>query len=60
MRRSRRTPVRLDQEQHSANNGNYVEVARDAEHVAVRDSKHPNGPVLLFAATAFHHVTRTR
>lgn len=45
---------------HSANNGECVEVALGADHVAVRDSKHPNGPILLFPATTFRHFTRTR
>lgn len=32
----------------SANNGGCVEVANLDVHVAVRDSKNPTGPVLLF------------
>ncbi len=32
----------------SANNGGCVEVAELGDHVAVRDSKNPAGPVLIF------------
>jgi hypothetical protein len=34
----------------SQDNGGCVEVADLAEHVAVRDSKNPDGPVLVFTA----------
>lgn len=34
----------------SGANGNCVEIARLTEAVAVRDSKDPNGPVLIFTA----------
>jgi len=33
----------------SGANGNCVEVAKFRDVVAVRDSKHPTGPVLVFA-----------
>jgi Domain of unknown function (DUF397) len=45
---------------YSANNGVCVEVALGTDHVAVRDSKHPDGPVLLFPVTIFRQFTRTR
>ncbi len=32
----------------SFSNGNCVEVAEDGSRVLVRDSKHPDGPVLAF------------
>ncbi|MEU5209500.1 DUF397 domain-containing protein [Streptomyces sp. NPDC020742] len=38
---------------YSAANNECVEIARTAAGVAVRDSKDPHGPVLLFPATAF-------
>jgi hypothetical protein len=36
--------------QKSANNGGCVEVANLGDHVAVRDSKNPDGPALIFTA----------
>ncbi|MGH3625765.1 MAG: DUF397 domain-containing protein, partial [Sciscionella sp.] len=53
-------PLRWVKSSHSTNNGACVEVARGTQHVAVRDSKHPDGPVLLFPAPTFRHFTRTR
>lgn len=39
---------------YSGGSGNCVEIAaRPADLVAVRDSKHPDGPVLLFTASGF-------
>jgi hypothetical protein len=37
----------------SMNNGNCTEVATAAGMVAVRDSKDPQGPVLLYPATSW-------
>ncbi|QUH00607.1 DUF397 domain-containing protein [Saccharopolyspora erythraea] len=37
----------------SGNNLNCVEIARVPEAVAVRDSKDPEGPALVFTSTAF-------
>lgn len=37
----------------SGNNGACVEVADLGEHVAVRDSKHPTGPALIFDGEAW-------
>jgi hypothetical protein len=36
--------------QKSASNGGCVEVANLGDHVAVRDSKNPDGPALIFTA----------
>lgn len=38
---------------YSANNGECVEVAFTERRVAARDSKNPDGPVLLFPPTAW-------
>ncbi|MBY8884039.1 DUF397 domain-containing protein [Streptomyces sp. PTM05] len=38
---------------HSDNGGDCVEVADAQDHVLVRDSKNPHGPVLGFPAAAF-------
>ncbi|WP_055556260.1 DUF397 domain-containing protein [Streptomyces sp. NBRC 110028] len=38
---------------HSSDQGNCVEVAEIPGRVAVRDSKHPDGPVLLLSPAAF-------
>lgn len=46
---------------YSGGNSNCVEVAHAAEHVAVRDSKNPAGPTLMFPAegwAAFLHTSR--
>ena len=37
----------MAQEQHSGSNG-CIEVARSGDQIAVRDSKDPSGPVLVF------------
>jgi hypothetical protein len=34
----------------TGNGGNCVEVGADPQHVAVRDSKDPDGPALVFSA----------
>jgi hypothetical protein len=41
----------------TAQGNNCVEVARTAACVAVRDSKHPQGPVLVFAPGEWHAFT---
>lgn len=41
---------------YSANNGTCVEVAFVPGRVAARDSKNPDGPVLLFPASAWRAV----
>lgn len=38
--------------------GECVEVAASTSGVAIRDSKNPNGPVLLFTATEWRTFTR--
>lgn len=37
----------------SQNNGACVEVARVEDAIGVRDSKHPDGPILTFTPTEF-------
>ncbi|TLG13509.1 DUF397 domain-containing protein [Nocardia cyriacigeorgica] len=45
----------------SAPNSECVEVAHLTAHVAVRDSKNPTGPALIFTPTAWDaFLTRTR
>ena len=38
---------------HSFSNGNCVEVGQDGEDVGMRDSKDPDGPVLVFGPVAW-------
>nr|WP_232835439.1 DUF397 domain-containing protein [Actinocorallia populi] len=38
--------------------GNCIELRRSGTAIAVRDSKNPNGPRLVFARTAFRALTR--
>lgn len=38
---------------HSASNGNCAEVGQDQQVIAVRDTKNPGGPALLFSPTAW-------
>jgi hypothetical protein len=38
---------------HSTCTGNCVELARTADLGAIRDSKNPSGPILVFPAAAF-------
>jgi hypothetical protein len=40
--------------QRSVNNGACVELAPAGGKVAIRDSKDPNGPVLVYTATEWH------
>lgn len=40
-------------------NGNCVEIGRDPDSVAVRDSKNAGGPVLDFAENAWHSFLLT-
>lgn len=42
----------------SGSNAECVEVARAPQVAAVRDSKHPAGPVLTFPPAAFAHALR--
>ena len=42
----------------SAGNNACVEVARTPAHVAVRDSKNPDGPALAFDRDRFRRFTR--
>jgi len=46
-------PVRWHKSSHSSANGQCVEVAPVAGAVAVRDSKNPAGPVLIFTRQAW-------
>jgi hypothetical protein len=46
-------PVRWHKSSHSSANGQCVEVAPAAGAVAVRDSKNPAGPVLIFTRQAW-------
>lgn len=39
------------------NGGNCVEVARSTGHVAVRDSKNPHGPALVFPHATWRRFT---
>jgi hypothetical protein len=41
----------------SENGGNCVEVAASPSHVAVRDSKDPQGPALVFPRETWQHFT---
>lgn len=41
----------------SADQGSCVELARVSGMVAVRDSKNPHGPALVFSRTAWHAFT---
>ena len=43
---------------HSSANGACVEIAYDGELAAARDSKNPNGHVLVFPADALRALTR--
>lgn len=42
----------------SSGNGQCVEVASDIEKVAIRDSKHPDGPILVCTHTEFSAFLR--
>jgi hypothetical protein len=42
---------------YSSDDGNCVEVADHGAHRAVRDSKDPTGPVLIFTATEWSSFT---
>lgn len=45
----------------SVSNDNCVELRRDGDHLLVRDSKHPHGPILAFPpdqVTAWLHAAR--
>jgi hypothetical protein len=37
----------------STNNGQCVEIASTADKIAVRDSKDPNGPILVYTSAEF-------
>ncbi|MFJ6197266.1 DUF397 domain-containing protein [Micromonospora sp. NPDC092111] len=53
------TSARWRKSTRSGNQGNCVEVADNLPDViAVRDSKDPNGPALIFASTAWKAFTR--
>ena len=53
MREADAPPVRWHKSSHSSANGQCVEVAPVAGAVAVRDSKNPAGPVLIFTRQAW-------
>jgi hypothetical protein len=44
----------------SSNSGNCVEVAHISHAVGVRDSKHPEGPILIYPAAPWVAFLRTR
>ncbi|NUT51187.1 MAG: DUF397 domain-containing protein [Saccharothrix sp.] len=50
--------VRWRKSSRSSSQANCVEVARVAGRVAVRDSKNPDGPVLLFGKVDWSVFTR--
>ena len=54
------TGAEWQKSRHSGSNGgNCVEVARNLPGiVALRDSKHPDGPALVFALTQWHAFVR--
>ena len=43
---------------HSSGEANCVEVGQDGAGIAVRDSKHAEGPVLAVATGSWHEFTR--
>ena len=53
MREADAPPVRWHKSSHSSANGQCVEVAPVAGGIAVRDSKNPAGPVLIFTRQAW-------
>ena len=50
--------VSLRRQAHDGQQSDFVQIADEPKRIAVRDSKHPDGPKLCFGANAWWNFTR--